>query len=472
MVACNHVRPIHPHAAAASIASLLLCGASAQAKSLIDYFLPTPIVGSLSKTAWGVADVGPRDQKNGLEDTANKSYSYWDGKIFKGADGTYHLYGSRWAESKGHSGWSGSVAVHATSANVIGPYLDKGLAWSNNQNGKGHNITGAPLQDGTYMLIAAGTRPGDLFTSAKPEGPWTFLGSMTWDGGTAVTGGTNNTSIIQRPDGTFIGIGRYGEIFTAPKLIGPYKVQSITARYQLAKANEVYAYVAGGNSEDPVMWYSGGYYHVTYNYWNLRKAYHLMSKDGITNWRNMGIAYDPTKDFIRYTDGTINHWYKIERPGVFIQNGHITHWTMAVVDVDKALVTGGSGHNSKVIVIPFDGELFDKEMGEAYCKAEGGTNCTATEVAPRNLRTSRPAVISRREGSWAIDVSGLAAGATIDVALFSPDGRTLASRSIRSTGADASYAWSELRDLPRGMLLRTRCSVDGKVVDQGNFIRW
>ena len=33
-------------------------------KSFIDYFLPIPIQGSLSKEAWGAAEVRPRDQKN------------------------------------------------------------------------------------------------------------------------------------------------------------------------------------------------------------------------------------------------------------------------------------------------------------------------------------------------------------------------------------------------------------------------
>ena len=37
-------------------------------KTFIDYFRPTPIIGTLSKSAWGVQTVGARDQQNGLED--------------------------------------------------------------------------------------------------------------------------------------------------------------------------------------------------------------------------------------------------------------------------------------------------------------------------------------------------------------------------------------------------------------------
>ena len=41
-------------------------------KAFIDYFLPMPIHGALSTNAWGAAEVGARDQKNGLEDTTMK----------------------------------------------------------------------------------------------------------------------------------------------------------------------------------------------------------------------------------------------------------------------------------------------------------------------------------------------------------------------------------------------------------------
>jgi hypothetical protein len=34
-----------------------------------------------------------------------------------------------------------------------------------------------------------------------------------------------------------------------------------------------------------------------------------------------GLAYDPTKDFVRYTNGVLNYWNKMERPGVLLQDG-------------------------------------------------------------------------------------------------------------------------------------------------------
>jgi hypothetical protein len=74
-----------------ALAVLALPAAAQSPKTFIDYFLPTPIVSPLSTTAWGAATVGPRDQKNGLEDPTMKQWDYWDGQIIHGPDGKYHF---------------------------------------------------------------------------------------------------------------------------------------------------------------------------------------------------------------------------------------------------------------------------------------------------------------------------------------------------------------------------------------------
>ncbi len=33
--------------------------------------------------------------------------------------------------------------------------------------------------------------------------------------------------------------------------------------------------------EDPVVWFSGGLYHIVVNDWSTRKAYHITSVDGL-----------------------------------------------------------------------------------------------------------------------------------------------------------------------------------------------
>ena len=127
----------------------------------------------------------------------------------------------------------------------------------------------------------------------------------------------------------------------------------------------VYPSVAGlplRNLEDPVVWHSGGLYHIVVNGWSDRKAYHITSKNGITDWTFRGLAFDPRTDFLRYTDGTINHWDKIERPGVLLENGHVTAFTFSVLDVEKNQERGDDTHGSKVIVVPFDGAALDHDL--------------------------------------------------------------------------------------------------------------
>ena len=303
---------------------------AADTKSFIDYFLPTPITGSLSQSIWGTAAVGARDPKNGLEDPNLTQWNYWDGKIIKGPDGRYHLFGSRWDQAKGHNEWHNSRAIHAVSDHLFGPYVDQGLCWPANQGGKGHNVTALVLPDGRYAVVVSETRPGDVFVANSPGGPWAWLGSIkVADNEFKGLGRMSNVSIMVRPDGAFEIVARSGAIWISKAgILGPYTVQG----------PDIYPKVAGldlHNLEDPCIWYSGGLYHILVNSWSDRKAFHITSVDGINDWKYQGLAYDPTKDFIRYTDGTVNHWNKLERPGVYLENGHVAAVTLAVIDVPK-----------------------------------------------------------------------------------------------------------------------------------------
>jgi hypothetical protein len=332
--------------------------APAADKTLIDYFLPMPIRGALSKDVWGAGNVLPRDPQNGLEDTTIKQWCYWDGQIIKGPDGKYHMFASRWDQARGHSGWGGSLAVHAVSDNIIGPYIDKGLAWPDNQGGKGHNVTALVLPDKRYAVVVSETRPGDVFVSKSLDGPWEQLGSIKVDaaGFNARDGRMSNVSVMLRPDGRFEIVPRSGAIMISDQgILGPYKLQG----------GSIYPGLPGlpaRNLEDPVIWYSGGMYHIVVNCFSERKAFHLTSPDGIGNWKNRGLAYDPTTNFVRYKDGTVNHWEKMERPGVALVKGHVAAFTFAVIDVPKDKELGNDNHGSKVIVVPFDGVAFDRDM--------------------------------------------------------------------------------------------------------------
>ena len=279
-----------------------------------------------------------------------KSYCYWDGKIIKAPDGKYHMFASRWPESAGHNGWFRSVAVHAVSDSLMGPYVDNGLLWPNDQGGRGHNVTALTMPDGTYAVVISETRPTEVYISKSLDGPWEHLGSITVEGEPRWHG--SNVAIMVRPDGNFEFTQREGRIYVSDKgILGPYKVvsQSVWPK-------------GIPNLEDPCIWMSGGVYHILVNSWSTKTAYHLTSIDGIHDWTNRGTAYDPRTSVIRYPDGTVNHWAKLERPSVYLENGHVVAMTLAAIDVEKENEKGGDGHGSKVLVIPFDGEGLDHDL--------------------------------------------------------------------------------------------------------------
>ena len=384
-------------------------GAAQTAKTFIDYFEPTPTVCAVTSKAWGVAGVLPRDTCNGIESSSNPpGYYYWDGSIVLAADGTYHLFADRWAGSGGFNpGWEGSDPIHAVGGtNPLGPYTDKGYAYSDGSFGSdshhGHNSEVVTLLNGTYAIIVSEVVPFTVFTASSLDGPWTPCSGSPGAGLSVPSGFGGNTSyasnvsLVVRPDGNFEIVQRHGLIaLSTSGICGPYKAQQPTNTYpssetipaqysasiypnrqkhldSMAPSTVESTYTL---AEDPVIWFSGGQYHVLYDYPDDRVGYHLSSSDGIHNWTDQGLAYDPryAQQIFSYTDGTVDHWFKMERPGVLVENGHVTHVTFAVSDVDKNnQIPAGSNHGSKVIVVPFDGVAFDSDMGVGGAGATGG----------------------------------------------------------------------------------------------------
>ena len=337
-------------------APVALTTVATTATQYMDFFQPTPIVGSLSSTAWGVPTVGNRDQSNGLEDKTLANWVYWDGGILKGADGVYHLFASRWNQADGHTGWQwDSHAISATSLNLYGPYTDQGLLWPNVNGGSGHNVTPLQLKDGTYAVTISGTGPGRVFTSPSLYGPWTDRGYVAVASGpySSTFDTSGNLRIILRPDGKYEAITSNFQLATADNVTGPFTV--LTPR--------LFEQIAGSptqNMEDPLIFYTGHTYHVVFNNWSARQAYSYTSSDGITNWTlQPGLAYIPNGNVVRYTDGTVNQWALLERPSVYIENGEAVAMTFAAIDVPKANDLGNDQHGSKVIVVPFNGAGLD-----------------------------------------------------------------------------------------------------------------
>jgi hypothetical protein len=372
---------------------LLTSSAMGAPQPLINYFQPMPIVGKLSTTVWGASTVGARDPGNGLEDHGDsggvapheQTNFYWDGKIVKGEDGKYHMYASHWAYGDGFgppvgpggSGWQSSIAMQAISDDVMGPYVFQKDCYAANQEGnnKGHNTTAlvAPTGTAPFTLSVGEIVAGQMFSASSATGPWTLLGLTKTDlnGHSGCGTLSSNFTFTVGPNNRYWATSRNGCVMDSDQVLGPYEVETDSVLPNLENNHN-------NDAEDEVIWYSGGYFHIVYNYWNVQRAYHLMSKDGITNWKSTGLAYQGTQTpanansgWLRYTDGTINTWHNLERPGVYEENGHVTHFTFAVTDVDKnssAVNTGGS----KILVVPFDGVKFDCDNGDAASCAEAG----------------------------------------------------------------------------------------------------
>lgn len=387
----NFERTFAAPAVAIATVALVTSTAAATPQPLINYFQPMPIVGKLSTTVWGAPTVGARDPANGLEDNGKSggvgphqetSY-YWDGKIVKGEDGKYHMYASRWAYTNGFgppagasgTGWQASIPMQAVSDDVMGPYVVQGDCYSQNQQGtnKGHNTTAlvAPSGATPFTLSVGEIVPGQMFAASSASGPWTLLGlTKTNSNGHNGCGDlSSNFTFTVGPDKRFWATSRGGCVMDSDQVLGSYKVETDSVLPNLENNDN-------GQAEDEVIWSSGGYFHIVYNYWNVQRAYHIMSKDGVTGWKSTGLAYQAVQTpananskWLRYTDGTVNQWHNMERPAVYQENGHVTHFTFAVTDVDKNTSAVNSG-GSKVLVVPFDGVQFDCDNGDAASCAE------------------------------------------------------------------------------------------------------
>jgi MYXO-CTERM domain-containing protein len=374
----------------------LLVGASfaqtADAKPFIDYLKPTPIVAPLSSATWGEPGVVPRDLSNGIESAkgagVHPDYYYWDGQIIRAKDGKYHLFLSTFSGNTNFgTSWFNSDAYHAVSeTNVLGPYVRKGFIYDENGSHKGHNVTALELPGGEYAVVVSETVPFTIYKSTSLDGPWTSCKPTSQIG-------ASNVSLIPRHDGRYQIVERNGTIAISDTLCGTYVKQTPTCDYpqndKNAQGNPVVGSIYGKRTsipgvsnpthiwqEDPHIWRSGGVYHVIYSGSGDRVGWHVYSTDGL-NWKDNGYAWSPReyqKMFCYEGTTTCSQWYKIERPGVVLQDGHPTHITWAVADVDKDnQVLPGTNHGTKIIVVPFDGVAFDKDFGVDDGSGSGGS---------------------------------------------------------------------------------------------------
>ena len=198
------------------------------------------------------------------------------------------------------------------------------------------------------------TANGTVHIAKSLDGPWVLVENGN-NGKLNITAGKrsfslSNVSIMVRPDGRYEATNRNGDLALADSLAGAWEVVESSLWQKIDG-------MSADNIEDPVIWYSDGLYRIIVNKWDARTAYYLTSEDGLTNWvRHPGTAYTPDANFLRYTDGTVNNWEKIERPNIYVEDGKLVAMTFAVIDVSKEADFGNDEHGSKVIVVPFSHE--------------------------------------------------------------------------------------------------------------------
>lgn len=123
----------------------------------------------------------------------------------------------------------------------------------------------------------------------------------------------SNFSIVARPDGGFRMVQRSGQLLLGREgVLGPYEVMGTSVFVGLPGLPQRHL----GRLEDPVLWLGGGLYHMVVNHWRDRRAYHLISRNGVAGRRLQGLAYEPGADSLRYAEGTVNRRNKLERPAV------------------------------------------------------------------------------------------------------------------------------------------------------------
>ena len=409
-----------------AITLLVVASTTAAApRPLISYFQPMPIVGKLSTTVWGASAVGPRDPANGLEDNGanggvgprQQTNFYWDGKIIKGEDGKYHMYASHWPYSNGSAPPAGERKRLAGARSRCRPSATtswartcfKAIATPRTRKATTRDTTPtalvAPTGATPYTLSVGEIVPGQMFGSSSANGPWTSLGltQTNTNGHTGCGTLSSNFTFTVGPDNRFWATSRRGCVMDSDQVLGTYKVETDSVLPNLENNDN-------GNAEDEVIWYSGGYYHIVYNYWNVQRAYHIMSKDGITNWTSTGLAYQAltiarrtrirtgsaTRTAPSINGTTWSGWASTRRTATSPTSPLPSPtWTRTPPRVNS----GGS----KILVVPFNGVQFDCDNGDAASCAElersRGAGGAGSGGAVREASGERPAAAALKEVS-------------------------------------------------------------------------
>lgn len=223
---------------------------------------------------------------------------------------------------------------HAVSDRLTGPFKIR------NSIGKGHNPEAFRLSDGRIVVYVI---DGYYIADRVDDKVWTY-GKFSFDPrDRKIIEGLSNLTFARRQDGSYLMVCRGGGVWISKDGLSPYK--------QLTD-KRVYPDVEG-RFEDPVVWRDDLQYHLIVNDWLGRIAFYQRSKDGVHWVTEQGEAYMPGVSF--HKDGTVERWFKYERPKVFQdEKGRAVQMNFAVIDTIKWNDLPNDKHSSKNISVPLN----------------------------------------------------------------------------------------------------------------------
>lgn len=288
---------------------------------------------------------------------ADEQYFIWGAGLYRGDDGTCHLYYSRWPRALGMSAWvTHSEIAHAVGDSPLGPFHHVEVAlpargkryWDGMST---HNPTIRRFGDTFYLYYIGNTGDGrvtrdglnwthrnnqriGVATSDDPGGPWKRFDSPLID--TSKEADAPDHLCVANPSVTEMHDGRYLMVYKAVAsrnplpFGGPVTHLAATASTPtgfFAKTLSPLFTVPGHDfpAEDPYVWTTAeGYRAIVKDFDGSftgagRSLALFTSHDGY-DWRPADEPLVATPE-IRWEDGEIQRLHRLERPQLWIEDG-------------------------------------------------------------------------------------------------------------------------------------------------------
>lgn len=285
-----------------------------------------------------------------------ENYYVWCNSPIEGPDGKVHVFFSRWAATKGMSGWiNGCEIAHAVAANAESPFEVVGTVFAPRGEGYWDATTchnpHIQFVDGTYCLFYMGNSNGKtdtkrigLATATSLYGPWKRPDAPLLEPGKPGSWDdhcTTNPAFVKHPNGTYWlyykswntheyqtmkgpirGNRKYG-LAIADKLEGPY------GKYE---GNPVIDFSQRGENrqfEDAFVWLENNRFNMLardMGVYNHEVGLHLESRDG-KSWSDPLIAYYGVSTYVQEPPAPahLKRYGRLERPQLLFENGKPTY---------------------------------------------------------------------------------------------------------------------------------------------------